>query len=71
LRSDVEEVKRFVTKAVEYLAEEPRYKSQPRKETIDILVNAFVEVVNPAAPALEPYRGTVCTNEKGLASQRG
>jgi dGTPase len=57
LRSDREEVRRFVAKAVQYLAEEPRYKSQTWKETADILIDAFLEVVRPT-PALEPYRGT-------------
>jgi dGTPase len=57
LRSDREEVRRFVSKAVKYLADEPRYKSHSWKETVDILIDAFLEVVRPT-PASEPYRGT-------------
>jgi dGTPase len=57
LRSDREEVRRFVSEAVKYLADEPRYKSQSWKETVEILIDAFLEVVRPT-PASEPYRGT-------------
>jgi dGTPase len=58
LRSDLQEVQRFVRKAVQHLSEEvPRYQALDSSDLVDAMVEAFKEAVW-SGPTLEPYRAT-------------
>jgi len=58
LRSDPQEVQRFVQKAIQHLREEvPRYQALTPSDLVDTMVEAFKEAVW-SGPTLEPYRGT-------------
>jgi dGTPase len=58
LHSDLEEVHRFVDKAVQHLSEaEPRYQEMDLDELRSTMVEAFKDAVS-SGPTMKPYRST-------------